>query len=149
MCRQNLFLDIPDVVVKATNTSTMANSTDLTCKASGVPDSYTYLTWEHTWPGHAPVLRFFPGLEVLHLEKLTYQDSGMYTCRVKNGAKFSHTIGAGEGSTYFLVQGRCIYQISITSLPIVSSCKQICLKYGSIFSSHRSANRTPSYVDIK
>jgi len=148
MFKQVLFSDIPDVVVKATNTSTTAHSADLKCEASGVPDNYTYLTWEHSWPGHASVLRSFPGLEALHLETLTYQDSGMYTCRVKNGAQFSHTKNAGEGSTYFLVQGRCIYQISITFLPIVSSFKQIRLKYGSAFSCHKCANRT-SYLEIK
>jgi len=106
MFKQVSFSDIPDVVVKATNTSITANSAALTCDASGVPDSYTYLTWEHTWPGHASVLRTFPGSEVLYLGNLTYQDSGIYTCRVENGAKYSRNKNAGVGSTYFLVQGK-------------------------------------------
>jgi len=113
MFKQVLFSDIPDVLVKATNTSTMAHSADLTCEASGVPNNYTYVTWEHTWPGHASVLRRFPGSKVLHLGNLTYQDSGIYTCRVGNGAKYSRNKNAGEGSTYFLVQGNFFIKIKL------------------------------------
>jgi len=87
------------------------------CKAQGVPDRYTYITWEHTWPGHALVLRSYPGSEVLSLNNLTYEYSGFYTCRVENGVRASRTPGAGMGTAYLQVEGTLsftmFYYISI------------------------------------
>ena len=77
----------------------------LLCDAKGVPDRYTYITWEHTWPGHALVLRSYPGSEVLHLNNLTYEYSGYYTCRVGNGVGASRNPTAGVGKAYLLVEG--------------------------------------------
>ena len=99
------FKDTPDVTVKVTNTTTNALTTDVRCQAIGVPPNYTYITWIHTWPGHASVLKSFPGSEVLRLERLTYEYSGFYTCRVENGVKASLNPGAGEGKAYLLVEG--------------------------------------------
>jgi len=97
--------DEPDVAVNVTNTTTTNVTTDVRCEAHGVPDRYTYITWEHTWPGNALVLRSFPGSEVLHLNNLTYEYSGFYTCRVNNGVGVSRNPGAGAGQAYLLVEG--------------------------------------------
>jgi len=99
------FTDTPDVAVSVTNTSSNAVTTEVRCQAVGVPATYTYITWEHMWPGHTSVLRSFPGSEVLHLNNLTYQDSGYYTCRVENGVRASRNPGAGIGTAYLLVEG--------------------------------------------
>ena len=96
-------------MVIASNTTTKAMSAELRCEASGVPDNYTYITWEHTWLGHGPVVRSYPGRNVLHLEALTYEYSGYYTCRVRNGARFSRNPNAGVGSAYLHVQGMYAY----------------------------------------
>jgi len=100
-----IFVDTPDVTVSVTNTTTNAVTTDVRCQAFGVPATYTYITWNHTWPGHATVLRSFPGSEFLRLERLTYQDSGYYTCWVENGVRASKNPGAGVGTAYLLVEG--------------------------------------------
>ena len=97
--------DKPDVAVSVTNTTTTSVTTDVRCEARGVPDRYNYTTWEHTWPGHALVLRSYPGSEVLHLNNLTYEYSGVYTCRVENGVQTSRNPGAGTGKAYLLVEG--------------------------------------------
>lgn len=101
----SIFTDTPDVRVHVTNTTTNNISTYVRCQAQGVPDEYTYIRWEQTWPGHTSVLRSFPGSEVLLLEGLTYQDSGYYTCRVINGVQASRNLGAGIGTAYLLVRG--------------------------------------------
>jgi len=100
----NIFIDTPDVTVMVTNTTTNALTTELRCHAVGVPATYTY-TWNHTWPGHATVLSSFNGSEVLRLERLTYQDSGYYTCKAENGVTASRNPGAGVGTSYLLVEG--------------------------------------------
>ncbi|WAR06630.1 NECT2-like protein [Mya arenaria] len=74
----------PDVTVFAHN-ATEKLSTTLRCGPLGVPDSYTYVSWDHTWPGSSDVLRSFPGSPVLLLSDLRYEHSGIYTCRVDNG----------------------------------------------------------------
>jgi len=103
------FKDTPDVTVSVTNTTTNAVTTDVRCQADGVPTNYTYITWKHMWPGHATVLRSFPGSQVLRLKNLTYQDSGYYTCWVENGVKASLNPGAGVGTAYLLVKGNLSY----------------------------------------
>jgi len=97
--------DEPDVTVSLTNTTATNVTTDVRCDAKGVPDRYTYITWEHTWPGHALVLRSYPGSEVLHLNNLTYEYNGYYTCRVGNGVGASRNPTAGVGKAYLLVEG--------------------------------------------
>ena len=79
--------------------------TDVRCQAHGVPANYTFITWEHTWPGHTLVLRSFPGSEVLCLTELTFEDSGYYTCRVENGVKASRNPGAWMGTAYLQIKG--------------------------------------------
>jgi len=104
----SLFLSIkdkPDVAVSVTNTTATNVTTDVRCEAHGLPDRYTYITWEHTWPGHALVLRSYPGSEVLHLNNLTYEYSGFYTCKVENGVQASRNPRAGAGKAYLLVEG--------------------------------------------
>jgi len=91
--------------VKVTNTTTNAVTMDVRCEAVGVPANYTYIRWDHTWPGHTSVLRSYPGSEVLRLHGLTYEYSGYYTCRVENGVKSSVNPGAGVGRAYLLVEG--------------------------------------------
>jgi len=100
-----LFADKPDVIVLTKNATSTDDLVDLRCVPNGVPDNYTYTLWEHTWPGHAPVLRSFSGSEVLRLENLTHGYSGFYTCRVENGARYSRNPNAGVGSAYLQVQG--------------------------------------------
>ena len=90
------------------NTTATNVTTDVRCEAQGVPDKYTYITWEHTWPGHGIVLRSYPGSEVLHLNNLTYEYSGFYTCRVENGVRASRNTGAGVGTAYLLVEGNLL-----------------------------------------
>ena len=94
-------------MVNATNTTTAAVFADLRCVASGKPDNYSYISWDFKWPGHAPVVKSYTGMNVLHLEALTYEYSGYYTCRVENGALYSRNPNAGVGSTYLQVQGKC------------------------------------------
>ena len=108
------FLDSPDVVVNAKNTTTAAIVVELYCEAFGAPDNYTYISWEHTWPGNTSVLRSYPGSEVLRLEVLTYEHNGFYTCNVSNGVHASRNQGAGQGTTYLNIQGRIqIYPLTI------------------------------------
>ena len=90
----------PDVTVSVSNTSTNDDTTEVRCQAVGVPATYTYTTWEHTWSGHVAVLRSFPEKEILHLKNLTYRDSGYYTCRVENDVRASRNPGAGIGTAY-------------------------------------------------
>ena len=91
--------------MSVTNTTATNVTTDVRCEAQGVPDRYTYITWEHTWPGHALVLRSYPGSEVLHLNNLTYEYSGYYTCRAENGVRASRNPRAGVGTAYLQVEG--------------------------------------------
>jgi len=98
-------IDAPDVAVKVQNTTTAASSSDVRCEASGVPNTYRFITWEHRWLGQQTVLRSFPGSRNLHLENLTYEYSGFYTCRVENGANYSRNPHAGVGSAYLQVHG--------------------------------------------
>jgi len=103
--------DTPDVAVSVTNTTVTNVTTDVRCEARGVPDRYTYITWEHTWPGHALVIRSYPGSEVLHLNKLTYEYSGNYTCRVENGVRASRNPRAGMGTAYLQVEGTLSFTV--------------------------------------
>ena len=91
--------------MNVTNTTTDKIAADVRCQAKGVPANYTYIRWEHTWPGHTSVLRTFPGSESFRLGWLTYQDSGYYTCVVENGVQASQNPGAGKGTAYLLVEG--------------------------------------------
>ncbi|XP_052803376.1 synaptogenesis protein syg-2-like isoform X1 [Mya arenaria] len=95
----------PDVTVFAHN-ATEKLSTTLRCGPLGVPDSYTYVSWDHTWPGSSDVLRSFPGSPVLLLSDLRYEHSGIYTCRVDNGIDFSRNPDAGRGQVFFVVKSR-------------------------------------------
>jgi len=106
-----LFKDTPDVTVKVQNATTADPTSDVLCQADGVPNEYTYVTWQHTWPGHTIVLRSFPGSEVLRLERLTYEYSGYYTCRAENGVHASRNPGAGSGSAYLLIKGATLETI--------------------------------------
>jgi len=116
--------DKPDVAVSVTYTTATKFTTDVRCEAHGVPDKYTYITWEHTWPGHALVLRSYPGSEVLHLNNMTYEYSGFYTCRVENGVQASRNPGAGTGKAYLLVDGNLLNTMFyyINSINILYSC---------------------------
>jgi len=126
------------VKARNTTTATIPADADLRCEASGVPDNYRYITWEHTWPGHAPVLRSYPGSDVLQLPGLTYEFSGYYKCRVENGAMFSRNPNAGVGSAYLKVQGTCFISQCYTCrclrifdcyIYLETSMKMNCLRY--------------------
>jgi len=121
----SVYKDAPDVAVSVINTTTTNVTTDLRCKAQGVPDSYTYVTWEHTWPGNALVLRSYPGSKVLHLNNMTYEYSGYYTCRVENGVRASRNPKAGVGTAYLQIEGTLSLPCWHFMLPYIT-----CTKFG-------------------
>ena len=64
-------------------------SVSFLCSAKGEPDTYTFADWIHRAPDLNTVIGRYPG-EVsgeqnrLQLQNLTYQDSGLYSCKVTN-----------------------------------------------------------------
>jgi len=122
----SFYKDTPDVAVSVTNTTTVDVTTDLRCEAQGVPISYTYVTWEHTWPGHELVLRSYPGSKVLHLSNMTYEYSGYYTCRVENGVRASRNPKAGVGTAYLQIEGTLSLPCWHFMLPYITCTKCGC-----------------------
>jgi len=101
-------LDAPDVSVLAHNTTVDSQTTTLTCVANGVPSTYRYTTWEHTWGWNTPLLRTFYGTKTLVLDKLTYEASGVYTCKAENGVRYSRNPIYGIGSAFLEVKGNTL-----------------------------------------
>jgi len=105
-----VLLDAPDVSVLAHNTTTSTGSTTLTCVAVGVPSTYTFVAWEHTWYKNTPVFRTFAGKETLTLDDLTYETSGVYTCKAENGVSYSTNSYYGFGSVLVTIKGKCNFR---------------------------------------
>ncbi|XP_052805208.1 hemicentin-2-like [Mya arenaria] len=80
----------PDVTIIAQN-ATENTQSELRCEPRGMPNSYTYISWEQTWPGSRTILRTLPGASVLILSDLRYEHTGIYTCRVDNGVNLAET----------------------------------------------------------
>ncbi|XP_052806548.1 synaptogenesis protein syg-2-like [Mya arenaria] len=102
----------PDVIVVAQNTTVNASSVDVRCNPIGVPATYTYTTWEQVWPGYG-LVRIFSGSNILTLTRLTYEDSGVYTCKVENGVPYSRNPSVGKGQA----------QLNILSFPVIASAQ--------------------------
>jgi len=52
------------------------------------------------------VLRTFAGKETLTLDELTYETSGVYTCKAENGVPYSTNSYYGFGSVFVKIKGR-------------------------------------------
>jgi len=104
----------------AHNTTAASQSTTLTCVANGVPSTYTYIVWEHIWAWNKYLLRYFSGTETLNFEGLSYASSGVYTCKVANGVRYSQNPNYGVGSAYLEVKGNTITLNRNKCIPFVS-----------------------------
>ncbi|XP_052233324.1 carcinoembryonic antigen-related cell adhesion molecule 1-like [Dreissena polymorpha] len=96
----------PDVTVVVENTTSLMSESRLICKASGVPNTYTFHpTWSQHWPEYGKIRDWTGSLNTLTLSNLTYAHSGYYTCSATNGI---HVSGTGHqympGSGYLLVK---------------------------------------------
>ncbi|KAH3696346.1 hemicentin-1-like isoform X1 [Dreissena polymorpha] len=81
-----MFTYPPDVSVLTRNISTFNKTLTLACDASGSPASYSFRpSWIQEWPGYGYVKEWISDGNVLKLDHVTYENTGMYTCSASNG----------------------------------------------------------------
>ncbi|XP_052806679.1 contactin-1-like, partial [Mya arenaria] len=110
---------------------------------SGVPATYKYTAWEQVWPGYG-LVRTYPGSDVLTLTRLTYEDSGVYTCKVENGVPYSRNASAGQGQAL----------LNILSYPVIANAEttiNVAVQIGNVseFSAEFFSNTQDATVYIK
>ncbi|XP_052779183.1 hemicentin-2-like isoform X2 [Mya arenaria] len=106
----------PEVVVEAFNTSSDSLTSNLTCKANGVPNKYRYMGWNQQWPGHGVVNVWKDAGYNLVLNQLSYEYSGVYSCSASNGISlYGDTKTIVESSTYFVVRDKPVVTFPVSA----------------------------------
>ena len=101
------YIDPPDVSVLTRNISTFNKTLTLACDASGSPASYSFRpSWIQEWPGYGYVKEWISDGNVLKLDHVTYENTGMYTCSASNGIPLPNSDKHWmQGSGFVFVRG--------------------------------------------